>query len=64
MNYNKDGQSLTLGKMQSPKQIMALQGTNGPWQKERVFSFIMFSFLQVHIIVRQSRQRQITMSLQ
>ena len=56
MNCNKDGKSLALGKMQSPKQIITLQGTNGPWQKERVFSFIMFSFLQVHIIVRQSRQ--------
>jgi len=64
MNCNKDDQSLSLGKMQSPKQIIALQGTNGPWQKERAFAFIMLSFLQVHIIVRQSRQRQITMSLQ
>ena len=54
MNCNKDGKSLTLGKMQSPKQIMALQGTNGPWQKLRAFTLTKFIVLQVSQKFRQT----------
>jgi len=51
-----DGKSL--GSWQNAKlQIIALQGTTGPWQKERAFYFTKFSFLQVQTINRQILQR-------
>ena len=54
-----DGKILDSWKNAKSK-ISTLQGTNGPWQKERVVYFNKFSFLQVQTIDRQILQRQST----